>query len=124
MNDQKTQSRARNRGRPANLDSGELERRLLEAAERRADEAESGWQRARADYQNLKRRSAAEVEGAVRRSLEGLFAGLLLVLFLVVHLGGIALAVTAPVRFEAYAARLHQAVWLSAGMLGVTFKFP
>jgi len=29
----------------------------LEAAEQRASEAESGWQRARADYQNLKRRS-------------------------------------------------------------------
>jgi molecular chaperone GrpE len=37
------------------------------------------WQRAAADYQNLKRRSATEVEGAVRRSLEGLLAGLLLV---------------------------------------------
>ena len=29
----------------------------LESAEQRATEAESGWQRARADYQNLKRRS-------------------------------------------------------------------
>ena len=29
----------------------------LEAAERRAAEAEAGWQRARADYQNLKRRT-------------------------------------------------------------------
>ena len=29
----------------------------LEAAEQRASEAEAGWQRARADYQNLKRRS-------------------------------------------------------------------
>ncbi len=28
----------------------------LEAAEQRAAEAEAGWQRARADYQNLKRR--------------------------------------------------------------------
>ena len=29
----------------------------LEAAEQRAEEAEAGWQRARADYQNLKRRT-------------------------------------------------------------------
>ena len=32
----------------------------LEAAEQRAIEAEAGWQRARADYANLKRRSAEE----------------------------------------------------------------
>lgn len=47
------------------------------AAER--DDYMARWQRAAADYQNLKRRSAAEVEGAVRRSLEGLLNGLLLV---------------------------------------------
>jgi molecular chaperone GrpE len=47
------------------------------AAER--DDYLARWQRAAADYQNLKRRSAAEVEGAVRRSLEGLLSGLLLV---------------------------------------------
>lgn len=47
------------------------------AAER--DDYLARWQRAAADYQNLKRRSAAEVEGAVRRSLESLLAGLLLV---------------------------------------------
>lgn len=47
------------------------------AAER--DDYLARWQRAAADYQNLKRRSATEVEGAVRRSLESLLAGLLLV---------------------------------------------
>lgn len=47
------------------------------AAER--DDYLARWQRAAADYQNLKRRSAAEVEAAVRRSLESLLAGLLLV---------------------------------------------
>jgi len=47
------------------------------AAER--DDYLARWQRAAADYQNLKRRSAAEVEGAVRRSLESLLSGLLLV---------------------------------------------
>jgi molecular chaperone GrpE len=51
----------------------------VETLERERDEYLARWQRAQADYQNLKRRSAAEVEGAVRRSLEGLFAGLLLV---------------------------------------------
>lgn len=47
------------------------------AAER--DDYLARWQRAAADYQNLKRRSASEVENAVRRSLEGLLNGLLLV---------------------------------------------
>lgn len=47
------------------------------AAER--DDYLARWQRAAADYQNLKRRSAGEVDNAVRRSLENLLAGLLLV---------------------------------------------
>ena len=37
----------------------------LEMAEQRAAEAEAGWQRARADYQNLKRRSLADIESAL-----------------------------------------------------------
>jgi molecular chaperone GrpE len=41
----------------------------LEAAERRAAEAEAGWQRARADYQNLKRRS--EEQRAESASIAG-----------------------------------------------------
>ena len=41
----------------------------LEAAEQRAAEAESGWQRARADYQNLKRRS--EEQRAESASIAG-----------------------------------------------------
>ena len=43
-------------GLSASLQVEELTLRL-EAAEQRAAEAEAGWQRARADYQNLKRRS-------------------------------------------------------------------
>ena len=50
-----------------------------EELERERDEYLARWQRAQADYQNLKRRSQSEVEGAVRRSLEGLLSGLLLV---------------------------------------------
>lgn len=52
------------------------------------------WQRATADYQNLKRRSASEVENAVRRSLESLLQGLLLV---VDHLD---LALSSPAKSD------------------------
>ena len=51
-----------------------------EELRRERDDYLARWQRANADYQNLKRRSASEVEGAVRRSLEGLLSSLLLVL--------------------------------------------
>jgi succinate dehydrogenase / fumarate reductase cytochrome b subunit len=59
------------------------------------------------------------VIGAEKARVWTAAAGLLLVLFLVVHLGGVALAVAAPVRFEANAARLHQAEWLPAMELGL-----
>ena len=52
----------------------------LDTAARERDEMQARWQRAQADYQNLKRRTASEVEGAVRRSLEDLLQGMLLVL--------------------------------------------
>ena len=39
-------------------------------------------------------------------------SGLLLVLFLLLHLAGVALAPLAPVRFQAYAAALHRSAWL------------
>jgi succinate dehydrogenase / fumarate reductase cytochrome b subunit len=54
------------------------------------------------------------VIGAERVRVGTAAAGLLLVLFLVVHLVGVALAVVAPADFEAYAARLHRAAWLPA----------
>lgn len=44
------------------------------------DEYLALWQRAQADYKNLKRRSAAEVDGAVRRTMAPLLENLLLVL--------------------------------------------
>lgn len=43
--------------------------------------------------------------------------GLLLVLFLLLHLAGVGLAPLAPQRFEAYAAALHRSVWLPAAEL-------
>ena len=39
-------------------------------------------------------------------------SGLLLILFLVVHLAGLIPALIAPALFEAYASSLHQAAWL------------
>lgn len=44
-------------------------------------------------------------------------SGLLLVLFLLLHLAGVALAPWAPRRFEAYAAALHQSPWLPVAEL-------
>lgn len=53
----------------------ELEQLRLER-----DEAVESWKRARADYQNLRRRQQADIDSAVSRSREGLLAELLLVL--------------------------------------------
>ena len=39
-------------------------------------------------------------------------SGLVLILFLIIHLGGLLLAVTAPMTFELYASALHSASWL------------
>ncbi len=44
-------------------------------------------------------------------------SGLLLVLFLLLHLAGVALAPLAPQRFGAYAAALHGSAWLPAAEL-------
>lgn len=46
-------------------------------------------------------------------------SGLLLVLFLVLHLGGVSLAVVAPERFSRYATSLHAAPWLPLAELGL-----
>ncbi|MCP9887102.1 succinate dehydrogenase [Cyanobium sp. ATX 6A2] len=45
--------------------------------------------------------------------------GLVLVLFLVLHLAGVLLAPLAPASFEAYAAALHAAPWLPAAELAL-----
>jgi succinate dehydrogenase / fumarate reductase cytochrome b subunit len=46
-------------------------------------------------------------------------SGLLLVLFLVVHLGGLTSALGAPASFEAYASGLHHTPWLRPLELGL-----
>lgn len=46
-------------------------------------------------------------------------SGLLLVLFLLLHLAGVALAPLAPARFEAYAAALHGRAWLPLAELAL-----
>jgi succinate dehydrogenase / fumarate reductase cytochrome b subunit len=53
--------------------------------------------------------------------------GLGLVLFLVVHLGGVALAAVAPGSFERYAAHLHSRPWLpflEAGLAALALAHP
>jgi succinate dehydrogenase / fumarate reductase, cytochrome b subunit len=55
--------------------------------------------------------------GGLRRGSAA--SGLLLVLFLLLHLAGVALAPLAPQRFEAYAAALHRSAWLPAAELAL-----
>lgn len=45
------------------------------------------------------------------------FSGLVLVLFLALHLAGVTLALVAPLRFEAFAAALHASPWLPVAEL-------
>jgi len=64
--------------RPESQPDSGSETTAVESLVRERDEYLARWQRATADYQNLRRRSASEVENAVRRSLESLLNGLLL----------------------------------------------
>lgn len=52
----------------------------LDALRAERDEAIESWKRARADYQNLRRRQQADIDLAVARSREALLAELLLVI--------------------------------------------
>ena len=52
----------------------------VEALRHELDEAVAKWQRAQADYQNLKRRTQTDVENRLRRTMEPLLRNLLLVL--------------------------------------------
>ena len=61
---------------------------------RERNEAITKWQRARADYQNLKRRGQSDFENGLRRSLQPLAESLLLVL------DNLDLALAAPVTSE------------------------
>lgn len=60
---------------PAQTDETEFER-----AERERGEYLSSWQRAQADYQNLRRRTAQDIEAAIRHAGQGLLDDFLLVL--------------------------------------------
>ncbi len=65
-----------------NTDAAEdrpIEERLQSALEER-DENHKNWQRALADYQNLRRRLASDTEDAVKRGKKALVSDLLLVL--------------------------------------------
>lgn len=61
-------------------DDSRAEETPLERAERERDEVRANWQRAQADYQNLKRRTAQDIEAAVRYAGQGLLDDFLLVL--------------------------------------------
>lgn len=52
----------------------------LESLRRERDEHLASWQRAQADYQNLRRRMGADIDSAVARAKQGLLQELLLVL--------------------------------------------
>ena len=54
---------------------------------------------------------------AVRRGAA--VSGLLLVLFLVAHLGGLIPSLVAPAQFEAYASALHRSAWLPVLEIGL-----
>lgn len=62
----------------AAFDDRPIEDRLQSALDER-DENHKNWQRALADYQNLRRRLAADVEDAVKRGKKALVTDLLLV---------------------------------------------
>ena len=53
---------------------------LLENVERERDEHRANWQRAQADYQNLRRRLQSDIDAALQRAKKPLLQNLLLVL--------------------------------------------
>jgi molecular chaperone GrpE len=65
-----------------------------EALRREVDELRARWQRAQADYQNLKRRTQSDLDGMLRRNMQPLLESLLLVID---HLD---MALAAPVTSE------------------------
>jgi len=87
----------------------------LEAALREKEENHRNWQRALADYQNLRRRLATDVEDAVRRAKKPLVTDLLLVL------DYLDLALAAPASGEE-AQALHAGVELTRAQLWSTLQ--
>lgn len=93
----------------ATPDERPLEERLQAALEER-DENHRNWQRALADYQNLRRRLATDVEDAVKRGKKALVSDLLLVL------DYLDMALSAPAT-SADASALHAGVELTRQQL-------
>lgn len=95
----------------------EIDEDPLTRAERERDEAIANWQRARADYKNLNRRSLESIEAAVGRTRIELLAELLLVL------DYLDMALLADCETEE-AKNLHYGVSLTRDqMLGVLERF-
>jgi molecular chaperone GrpE len=61
-------------------DQGPIQEESLESVQQERDEYQRNWQRALADYQNLRRRLASDVDDAVKRGKQSLITDLLLVL--------------------------------------------
>ncbi len=61
-------------------DQGPNQEESLEVVQQERDEYQRNWQRALADYQNLRRRLSTDVEDAVKRGKQSLITDLLLVL--------------------------------------------
>ena len=56
---------------------------------------------------------------SLRRTLVLASSGLVLVVFLVLHLGGVTLALLVPMQFEAFSSWLHSRLWLPAVEAGL-----
>lgn len=65
---------------PPEAGSAEELAQALADVTRERDEHLARWQRAQADFQNLRRRTQSDIDNAVRRSQQGLLEGLLLAL--------------------------------------------
>jgi molecular chaperone GrpE len=66
--------------RPEETSDEPLQESELDATRRERDEYLASWQRAQADYQNLRRRMAQDIEAATRRAKQPLLSDVLLVL--------------------------------------------
>ena len=67
MSDEATEREELDPESPVEEEAGDASESPLERAERERDEYLANWQRARADYQNLRRRTLDDVQSAVRR---------------------------------------------------------
>lgn len=87
----------------------------LEAVQQERDEYQRNWQRALADYQNLRRRLSTDVEDAVKRGKLSLITDLLLVL------DSLDMALSAPAT-TAEAQSLRKGVELTRQQLGAALQ--